>query len=356
MIIIIEVKAMKDINLKQKGGTCSHNTQIIEQNNYHGLGYEETKALCQDLIKAELDIYKDESLKIARKRHKSLMNNILERLEREKMNDQFILEEFKNPDLQYVYINAQKSYIRTGIKKLEDMLSDLIVNRIKEKNRSLLQIVLNESINIIPMLLPEQMDILALCFLLKHTSIEDDLSLKSFKTYAKTLILPHIKNEMKKESFYQHIEYSGCGQISLGESSLEGILSTTFKGFFLKGIDMKEIEQLQLKYPDCFIQSLYDDSLWQINAFNDIVLENMLSKFDIKEDKNLIRDFYNENLMHDKDIKDRVIEIVPEMSKLFEVWSDSKLKNLQLTSVGIVIGATYSKQISGMDYDLNIWI
>ena len=47
---------MKDINLKQKGGTCSHNTQIIEQNNYHGLGYEETKALCQDLIKAELDI------------------------------------------------------------------------------------------------------------------------------------------------------------------------------------------------------------------------------------------------------------------------------------------------------------
>lgn len=40
------------------GGT---GTQIANQNNYYGMSYSETKNLCLDLIKVELDNYSQQS-------------------------------------------------------------------------------------------------------------------------------------------------------------------------------------------------------------------------------------------------------------------------------------------------------
>ncbi|MCQ4936718.1 MULTISPECIES: LPO_1073/Vpar_1526 family protein [Anaerotignum] len=60
--------------------------------------------------------------------------------------------------------------------------------------------------------------------------------------------------------------------------------------------------------------------------------------------------------MSGEEIKNKVIELLPPVKEVFEIWNNSSLKNLTLTTVGIVIGATYSKQIVGKEYDLNIWI
>ncbi len=49
------------IELVQEVKRGSEATQIGTQNNIYGLSYRDTKELCIDLIKSELDIYKQEA-------------------------------------------------------------------------------------------------------------------------------------------------------------------------------------------------------------------------------------------------------------------------------------------------------
>lgn len=51
-----------------------------------------------------------------------------------------------------------------------------------------------------------------------------------------------------------------------------------------------------------------------------------------------------------------MLKWVPSSKILFSQWNDTYLKHLTLTSVGIVLGANRSKQISGTTFDMNIWI
>lgn len=43
-------------------------------------------------------------------------------------------------------------------------------------------------------------------------------------------------------------------------------------------------------------------------------------------------------------------------SKLISVWKDTKIQNMNLTSVGIVIASTFYEQITGDKIDIDIWI
>ena len=44
--------------MKQENKLGSQSTQIAQQNNYYGMDYQNTKSLCQDLIRNELEKYK----------------------------------------------------------------------------------------------------------------------------------------------------------------------------------------------------------------------------------------------------------------------------------------------------------
>lgn len=345
---------MSDAVLEQKGGIGSHNVQIKEQINQYGLSYADVKSLCTDLIQSELSTYKEEALITAKEREEKLRNNIIQKLADEITKNENILEEFKNPDLQFSYVNAQKAYIRVGTDELENILSELLFNRIKESKRTLLQLTLNESLNIVPMLLPQQLNILAICFMLRYTISKSVNNHNSLKEYLLTSLLPHFVGDLKKNSLYQHLEYTRCGQVSSSELRFEHIISRTYKGLFLKGIPLAEIEELKNKYPTLFLPCLNNKELWQINAINDEFLndQNIADENDNKE----IQRLFDENLMSGEEIKNKVIELLPPVKEVFEIWNNSSLKNLTLTTVGIVIGATYSKQIVGKEYDLNIWI
>ena len=43
--------------MKQENKLGSQSTQIALQNNYYGMDYQNTKSLCQDLIRNELEKY-----------------------------------------------------------------------------------------------------------------------------------------------------------------------------------------------------------------------------------------------------------------------------------------------------------
>ncbi len=67
------------------------------------------------------------------------------------------LENAENPDFQRALFTVQKEYALTGDDELGDLLVDLLIDRTKQDNRSLLQIVLNESLSVVPKLTNDQL-------------------------------------------------------------------------------------------------------------------------------------------------------------------------------------------------------
>lgn len=267
-------------------------------------------------------------------------------------------EEFKNPDMQYTFVEAQKAYIRLGTPELETILSNLLVDRAKESDRTLLQIALAEAVSVVPMLLPSQLDILALCFRLRYTCNNMINSLSTFFKYIQEEILPHVPHSIDKMSSFQHLVYTKTASIDIGEISLENIFVETYGGLFLSGYVPEELNDVIQKYPNFFIRCIQDQSKVQINSISRKSLDEQLSSINNmpEKDKIFIQEHFSNNLMSPNAVKDFICSNVPSSKILFSQWNDTYLKHLTLTSVGIVLGANRSKQISGTTFDMNIWI
>ena len=298
-------KQMSDAkSVTQKGGIGSKNTQIEKQINlYSGISYSDVKNLCISLIEKKLSEYRQEALAIAEERSNRLTETFLGKLAEEKMEYEKVIEEFKNPDMQYAFVAAQKSFIRTGTPDLEKILSDLLINRLKENNRSLLQIALSEAINVVSILLPEQMHILALCFAVSRTSWPI-ISHSDLIDYIKQAMMPHVvplvNYKLKHTPLLKHLEYTRCGYRNLAMENIELIFLKSYPYIFLEGV--------------------------------------------------------NNNTMKPEKVKQKIINIYPESSILFDVWNNSELPSFDLTTVGIAIGASFFKQITGLQLNLSTWI
>eukprot|EP01034_Spumella_vulgaris_P026184 gene26184-32720_t len=74
----------------------------------------------------------------------------------------------QDPDFQYVFLQAQTSYARSGAADLEQLLVDLLVDRIGAAERDILQIVLNESLATVSKLTDSHIATLAVAFFFQH--------------------------------------------------------------------------------------------------------------------------------------------------------------------------------------------
>ena len=100
------------------------------------------------------------------------------------------------------------------------------------------------------MLLPEQLDILALSFRLKYTK---SLIVNNFDNFFKYLeklqLFPMLMTLEIKESLFQHLVYTKACSIDIGEISLEKIFAHTYGGLFLSGYTPEELGDFPNKYP-----------------------------------------------------------------------------------------------------------
>ena len=74
------------------------------------------------------------------------------------------------------------------------------------------------------------------------------------------------------------------------------------------------------------------------------------------DDRSKITALFDLGKMNDNEIKDKCIAIRPYLADLFDIWSESAMKNFTLTSVGIAIGHANIKRLVGEFADLSIWI
>lgn len=340
------------------------NNEIIQAkvvNNY-GMSYTETKALCMDLIKQEIAKLSIEAAEEAKNREERLNNKLFDLLEEIKVKDSEALNELKNPDMQYSFIEAQLANIRVGTEELENILSNLLKERILEKERTTLQIALSEAIKVSPLLLPVHLNILSLVFIFKYTVRNTIVNEQTFIEYFNRILSSCLTNVTDDNTLYQHIEYSKCGTLSVLTYDIIDIIKQNYSGLFMRGFKEEEFinrvddKEILMKYPDLLINHLRDNNLLQINSISENVLKKILTQIGLEEKQiDKIKDFFNENILSNDEIKQRIIELVPNFKKFIELWENS-MNQLQLTFVGIILGAINLKNLIGENYNMKIWI
>lgn len=354
----IQIKNAGD-NLGVEAGT---NNGLIVVN--QGMGYADTKALCIEITQEEIAKYRHEAAIEAEQRRDDLIKQVIEKLIAQGLSNQDSLAEFAKASMQFDYLEAQKSYMKAGTPELSAILSDLIVDRVKESSRTLLQITLGEAIQVAPKLIKSQMGSLALLFVVKRTQNLTVNSLDDFARVLKETIIPIFEAGVsKKASEYEHLVFTGCGQYLALRTRMASALKNAYPFLFMKGYLRKEIpsgssgSSLIDDYPMIFEPCPDNTERFKIAVRSEKELNFFMKAWEVRqEDQGTLRNLLKNNSMNEDEIKERVITLVPEMREVFEYWDNKEISMLTLTSVGIVIGAQYSHMITGTKYDLSIWI
>ncbi|MEI8198732.1 MAG: LPO_1073/Vpar_1526 family protein [Eubacteriales bacterium] len=341
----------------QKAGDDSTNIQAEKVFINNGLSYQDVKEICSDVFHDNFMKMRNEASQLAQDRAEQITEDFLASLQK---NNPEGLNCAQDPDFQYSLFEVQKEYAKTGDKELGDLLVNLLLDRTKQPKRSILQIVLNESISVASKLTAEQIDALSVAFLMRYTRNTNVINIFTFKKYLDEHYFPYSSTINKNDSCYQHLQYAGCGSISIGSFDIRNLLKNTYGGIFSKGFDLNTLGEFGndlLHFPQILATCLHDNQKMQMNAMSIDVLNSSIASLEIEaEMAGKIRDLYNNSLMDDEQVEKYVISLCDYMNNIFEVWKNSKLQNFQLTSVGIAIGhANVKKHISNFS-DLSIWI
>jgi hypothetical protein len=205
--------------------------------------------------------------------------------------------------------------------------------------------------------MPDQLDVLSIVFLLKYTSNRGITSLDNLGRYIDRYILPFTQNLNKKQSTYQHLEFASCGNISLGEKKIETAFLNNYPGLFSRGLTKEQLEPVPVNTKDIIIVALHNKERFQVSALDDKVLDDLLQQRALSdEDKSRMKTLFSAERMSVNEVKEYLLSLRPGLSSLFDVWDNSSMKNMTLTSVGIAIAHANIQRKIGEKFDLSIWI
>lgn len=322
-----------------------------------GLSYMEVRDVALDVFRANFYQLAGPAMETAKARATEITENFLKKLQAEHPDG---FKKGQDPDFQHALFTVQKEYARTGDKDLGDLLVDLLVDRSKQDQRDILQIVLNESLATAPKLTETQLSVLAIIFLFRYTQNHRIGNHDLLGDYFDKHVLPFAERLVKNPSCYQHLEFTGCGSIQMGVVSLEHVLGQTYQGQFLKGFEVSEIQTrgVTVGMDDrFFMPCLNNPEKIQVRANSGKLLEQNMDASSIgAEDKAKILALFDVGKMSDAEIRETCIKLRPYMEKVFDTWSGSAMNSFTLTSVGMAIGHANIKRLIGEFASLSIWI
>ncbi|MHC0041689.1 LPO_1073/Vpar_1526 family protein [Vibrio campbellii] len=351
---------INDKKFEQKSGDDSTNYQaqeitIIKE----GMSYSECKEVALDVYKANYLQLSNDAAQIAFQRAEHLIDSLLEKLRQENEKD---LNAFNDPGMQTAIYDAQKAFIRSGDEDLEAVLVELLKERMRTEQRDLKQIILDEALKVSESLTSQQMDILSLVFVITKTCQNGLGNLDKFYNYLETSVKPLTSNLTKSQFCYQHMKYTGC--CSLFEASnlkpIEDMYRQVYPAMFQKGFALEDIKLKSdnlTKVFELLLMCFHYPNLYQFNAYNTDELEQKCQALGVTEDEiPTVISLFNSSLMSQNEIKEHLEEKFDFMKNLIDVWSNSSLNTVSLSSVGIAIGQINYKLKTGKDLDVNIWL
>ena len=339
-----------------EGGTAIQAAGSVNFN--VGISYFEARQIAQDMARAVFSELTGIAKETANLRVDEITEKVILKLQNEYPAG---LQKAVDPDFQYALLTVQKEYARNADKDLGDLLIDLLIDRSKQETRNILQIVLNESLATAPKLTEGQLGILAITFILRYTRNNGLSNEVDFAKYLDEHVQPFINKSSNNRSSFQHLEFCGCGSISVASSiNMALVLRHSYTAFFMKGFDSREISNRGLTIgldQRFFMKCINDETKYQLRAMNEEALDYDIKDKSISpEDAEILKGFLSVGLMDENEIQQKVNSIRPYMSQAFLLWDSSEMKSFTLTSVGMAIGHANAKRLLGQFADLSIWI
>lgn len=133
-----EVSNVSDSFVQQANGDI-HN---------HGLGYNDVKEICHDVVRQELAIVTKEATDSFHHEISAFENLFVDRLE--KLENPHVMEKLKTPKLQFALHDTIKEYAKSDDVDTKEELVDLLIERLKVEEHTTEQYLIDESIKIIP--------------------------------------------------------------------------------------------------------------------------------------------------------------------------------------------------------------
>ncbi|QTC41529.1 hypothetical protein I7V34_21185 [Bacillus sp. V3] len=127
------------------------------------------------------------------------------------------------------------------------------------------------------------------------------------------------------------------------------------KGFSLQELNIGVDEDYTVR--NLIIPCLHDSSLFQFNAINDDDLREKCKPFSLSEEQitRLIA-LQSSRIMNNDEVWNFLLDLCPEINNLMEIWINSSIKNMTLTSVGIALAHANIRRKINENWDLSIWI
>jgi hypothetical protein len=341
----------------QKGGDKSTNVQGENITIISGVSYAEVETIALNVFKANFMELSGDAAELAIKRAEDITRQFLEKLKTE--NEEGIANA-KDPDFQHALFSVQKNYARTGDKELGDLLVDLLVDRTKHSERSLIQIVLKESLSTAPKLTSDQLAVLSIIHHFKETVISNIVDIKAFTGILDRFVEPFSGSITKSQTCYKHLDFTGCVSTSIGSTSIEALLQKRYGGLFSRGFTEEELQRRDIttsKYSALLIKCLHDSDKMQFFGLSRPILLDNLSHHGVQEQEaQKLTNLYDSTLMGYAEIKELLLNLCPYMENVFDVWHGSSMKNVNLTSVGIAIAHANTKKQCGEFGNLSSWM
>lgn len=256
--------------------------------------------------------------------------------------------------------SAQRDYARSGDEDLGELLVQLLVDRAKVQDRDLAQIVLNESLGVAPKLTPGQLDWLSLIFVLKYAGFGGVNDLSSLYGAFDTFIRPFLAGASRKESAYQHLEYAGAATHNAVKIEAPVLLTRNYPGLFrigLTGLDLEEVGLSEEARSALIVPSRRNPALHQVNAATPGEIDSLCQRFGLgTNEAEKLKNLQGRRPVPPAELRAELIAAMSWMAQLFELWDQTPIKNLTLTSVGIALAHANIKKRTGHDFDLSIWI
>ncbi len=337
--------------------------QAGRDNHIHvGLSYGDVRQLVLDLVSQNFLRLAGDAADIAEKRITKITDNFLGQLQSQHPEG---FKQAKDPDFQHALFTVQKEYARCGDNHLGDLLVDLLVDRTKHDSRTILQIVLNESLLVAPKLTRDQLATLSILFFLNYTVTDGLDGPESFYENLDKFLLPFLDDAKTTETSFRHLEYAGCGSfhpVSVFTGSvtpLENYFRRGYPGLFSKGLEAADVLAAGLAVPldhQIFRKCMNDVDKIQVDAWTLRDLRRKAKDLGISnEDLAKLEKLQTKNLLANSEIKETLIKNRTYMEKFFRE-SNKNFPRFELTSVGIAIGHANVKKSVGEFTDLSIWI
>lgn len=322
-----------------------------------GLSATEARAIALDVFKANLLEYRGAAQSMAAHRGEMITDKFIERLQNENPNG---LNQAQEPDFQDALFTVQKEYAKAGDEDLGDLLVDLLVDRTKQDKRTMLRIVLNESLHTAPKLTAEQIATLTVVFFIRFVRSTGVRSITQLGAYFEK----HIGNIAEKivttPATFGHLEYTGCGKVSLGSIGFGELLSRVYPGLFKSGFDNSRLDTAQLSAwsrQHLIIPCLNDPSKLQVAVLNDDILKENFDEGHLPQNEiERLKALFSEGTLSHETVTQKFLAVAPFMQPIAEKWGETSLSHFELTSVGMAIGHANIKKEIGEFASLSIWI